>query len=160
MWEDIDLTQDTTQDLRWVAEGMQKNTLVWTTDGSYDRKRATDLSGVGCIIFCTGTGLCMTGMFWKKTPSDSLFRVEMLGLCALHLLAWVVAGFFGIGQWASVLPCDNKQALELSSHHWQRIQLSTKCADIRCSFHATLAGNVGDMSATRWQHVKKLPNLG
>jgi hypothetical protein len=57
MWDDIDFTQDTTQDLRWVADGMQNNTLVWTTDGSYDRKRAADLSGVGWIIFCKRTGL-------------------------------------------------------------------------------------------------------
>jgi hypothetical protein len=28
MWDDIDFTQDTTQDLKWVAEGMQNNTLV------------------------------------------------------------------------------------------------------------------------------------
>ena len=47
MWEDIDFMQDTTHDLRWVAEGIQNNTLVWTTDKSYIRKWATDLSGVG-----------------------------------------------------------------------------------------------------------------
>jgi hypothetical protein len=63
MWDDIDFTQDTTQDLKWVAEGMQNNTLVWTTDGSYDRKRAADLSGVGWIILCKRTGLQMTGTF-------------------------------------------------------------------------------------------------
>jgi hypothetical protein len=46
MWDDIDFVQETTQDLKWVAEGMQ-NTLVWTMDGSYNRKRAANLSGVG-----------------------------------------------------------------------------------------------------------------
>jgi hypothetical protein len=34
MWDDIDFAQETTQDLKWVSEGMQNNTLVWTTDGS------------------------------------------------------------------------------------------------------------------------------
>ena len=121
MWEDVDFTQDTTQDLRWVAEGIQNNTLVWTTDGSYIKKRATDLPGVGWIIFCTRTGLRMTGTFWKKSPAASSFRAEMLGLCALHLLVRAVAEFCGIGQLASVLLCDNKQAMELSSHHLQRI---------------------------------------
>ncbi len=65
MWDDIDFVQETTQDLKWVAEGMQKNTLVLTTDRSYNRKRAADLSGVGWIIFCKRTGLRMTGTFWE-----------------------------------------------------------------------------------------------
>ncbi len=94
MWEDIDFTQDTTQDLRWVAEGMQNNTLVWTTNRSYNSKRVTDLSGMGWIIFCSRTGLFMTGAFWEKPPSASLFRAEMLGLCTLHLLVQAVAEFF------------------------------------------------------------------
>ncbi len=34
MWEDIDFTQTTTQDLQWIAKGMKNNTLVWTTDES------------------------------------------------------------------------------------------------------------------------------
>jgi hypothetical protein len=120
MWEDIDFTQVTTQDLGWVAKGMKNNTLVWTTNESYDTKCKTDLSGVGWIIFCTKTGLRMTGTFWGKLPSASSFRAEMLGLCALYLLAQVVAEYYyiDIGQWASVLLCDNKQALELLSHHW------------------------------------------
>ncbi len=74
MWEDIDFKQDTTQDLRWVAEQMQSNTLVWTTDGSYDRKQATALSGMGWIIFCTRTGFHMTGMFWKKITISQLVQ--------------------------------------------------------------------------------------
>ncbi len=111
MWDDIDFTQDTTQDLKWVADGMQNNTLVWTTDGSYDRKRAADLSGVGWIIFCKRTGLQMTGTFWEKSPSASSFRAEMLGLACLHLLARAVVEFFNLGQWAAVISCNNKK-------HW------------------------------------------
>ncbi len=97
MWDDIDFMQETTQDLKWVAEGMQNNTLVWTMDGSYNRKRAANLSGMGWIIFCKRTGLRMTGMFWEKSPSASSFRAKMLGLCCLHLLARAVAEFFGTG---------------------------------------------------------------
>ncbi len=72
MWDDIDFTQETTQDLKWVAEGMQNNTLLWTTDGSYNRKQAADLSGVGWIIFCKRTGLWMTGTFWEKISISKL----------------------------------------------------------------------------------------
>jgi hypothetical protein len=63
MWDGIDFTKDTTQDLKWVAKGMQNNTLVWMTDGSYNRKQAADLSSVSWIIFCKRTGLQMTGTF-------------------------------------------------------------------------------------------------
>jgi hypothetical protein len=134
MWDDIDFSQDTTQDLKWVANRMQNNTLVWTTDGSYDRKRVADLSGVGWIIFCKRTGLQMTGTFWGKSPSASSFRVEMLGLACLHLLARAVVEFFNLGQWAAVISCDNKKALELSLNHRRRIEPSAKCANIRRSF--------------------------
>jgi hypothetical protein len=93
-----DFMQETTQDLKWVAKVMKNNTLVWTTDGSTNRKQAANLSAVGWIIFCKRTGLRMTGTFWEKNPSASLFRAEMLGLCCLHLLARVVANFFDLGQ--------------------------------------------------------------
>ncbi len=63
MWEGIDATQRTKEDTTWIAEGMQEGTLIWTTDGSYDRKRAADLLGVSWIIFCKRTGLHLTGSF-------------------------------------------------------------------------------------------------
>jgi hypothetical protein len=87
----------------------------------------------------------MTGTFWQKSPSASSFRAEMLGLCCLHLLARVVAEFFGIGQWAAVLSCNKKRALELSSNHCRRIQPSAKSANIRCSFRATKQGFIGGL---------------
>jgi hypothetical protein len=143
MWDDIDFTQDTTQDLKWVADGMQNNSLVLTTDGSYDRKRAADLSGVGWIIFCKRTGLKMIGTFWEKSPLASSFRAEMLGLASLHLLERAVVKFFNLGQWAAVISCDNKKALELSLNHHRRIKPSAKCANIRHSFRATKQTFIG-----------------
>jgi hypothetical protein len=85
----------------------------------------------------------MTGTFWEKFPSASSFRVEMLGLACLHLLARAVAEFFAIGHWTAVISYDNKKALELSSNHRRRIRLSAKCADIRCSFRATKQTFIG-----------------
>jgi hypothetical protein len=61
----------------------------------------------------------------------------MLGLCALHLLAWAVAEFYQIEGWSAMFCCDDKRALELSSHHLYHIQPSAKCANIRCSLKAT-----------------------
>jgi hypothetical protein len=86
----------------------------------------------------------MTGTFWEKSPSASLSRVEMLGgLCCLHLLARGVAKFFDLGQWAAILSCNNKRALELSSNHCRRIKPSANSADIRRSFRATKQGYIG-----------------
>jgi hypothetical protein len=70
---------------------MKNYTLIWVTDGSYNRKKAIDLCGVGWIIFCTKTGSRLTGTFREQSNSASSYRAEMLGLCALHLLARVVA---------------------------------------------------------------------
>ena len=85
----------------------------------------------------------MTGTFWEKSPSASSFRAEMLGLACLHLLARAVAEFFAIGHWTAVISCDNKKALELSSHHRRRIRPSLKCANIRRSFRATKQTFIG-----------------
>jgi len=87
MWEGIDDSQQSKNNLSWLVEGMESNSLTWVTDGSYDRKRAADLSGVGWIIFCSKTGLRLTGTFWERSPSASSYHAEMLGLCALHLFA-------------------------------------------------------------------------
>ena len=57
MWEGIDKDQTTKDNVTWIAEGMRNNTLIWVTDGSYDRKKAKELSRAGWIIFCTKTGL-------------------------------------------------------------------------------------------------------
>jgi hypothetical protein len=47
MWEGIEAGKGLQYDMSWVAGGMKNNTLLWVTDGSYNRKKAIDLSGVG-----------------------------------------------------------------------------------------------------------------
>ena len=91
------------------------------TDGSYDRKKAVDLCGVGWIIFCTNMDFRLTGTFWERSPLASLYRAELLGLWALHLFAQALAEFYKVVGWTAMLCCDNKRALEVSSHHTCRI---------------------------------------
>ena len=43
MWSDIPCNQPTYTDTFWLGSGMSAGTLIWVTDGSYDRKRAKDL---------------------------------------------------------------------------------------------------------------------
>jgi len=96
MWESIDDSQQSKLNLSWLVEGMQLNTLTWVTDGSYDRKRAADLCGVRWVIFCSKTGLRLTGTFWERLPSASSYRAGMLGLCCLHLLARALSEYYQI----------------------------------------------------------------
>jgi hypothetical protein len=63
MWEGIDNDQETKEGATWIANGMRHNSLIWVTDSSYNRKKASNLSGVGWIIFCTQTGLQLVGTF-------------------------------------------------------------------------------------------------
>jgi hypothetical protein len=96
MWEGIEDGQATKRDLSWLVEGMRSNSLLWVTDGSYDRKRAPTLSGVGWIIFCQHTGKRLVGSFWEKSSSASSYRAELLGLCSLHLLAQALSEFYKV----------------------------------------------------------------
>jgi hypothetical protein len=146
MWEGIENDQEKKEDATWIANGMRHNLLVWVTEGSYDRKKASNLSGVGWIIFCTRTpGLRLVGNFWEKSTLENLYRAEMQGLCALHLLAQAVAKFYKVEKWSAILCCNNKCALELSSHHRRCIRPSAKCTDIQCNLRAikqTFTGNL------------------
>jgi hypothetical protein len=56
MWRNIDTRDKPKDNMQWVADGMTAGTLIWTTNGSYERKRAADLLGVSWIIFCKATG--------------------------------------------------------------------------------------------------------
>jgi len=137
MWESIDNSQQSKHNLSWLVEGMESNTLTWVTDGLYDRKRAADLCGVGWIIFCSKTGLHLTGTFWERSTLASSYHAEMLGLCGLHLFARALSEFYQIQEWEATLCCDNKRALEQSTYTRRRIQPSAKCADIQRSLKAT-----------------------
>ncbi len=108
MWEDIDDSQTTNTCASWIAEGLKAETLIWTTDGSHDRKRAANLSGVGWNIFCKKTGLWLTGSFWEKSPTKSSFCTEMLRLCSLHLLARTIAEYHNVKTWSAIMSCENK----------------------------------------------------
>ena len=143
MWEGIEENQGTKHDLTWLVEGMSAGSLIWVTDGSYDRLKAPDLSGAGWIIFCTTTGKRLTGWFWEVSNTANSYRAEMLGLCALHLLSQAVSEFYKIVGWKSTICCDNSKALDMSSQHRRRILPSASCSDIRRSFRSVKQAATG-----------------
>ncbi len=117
MWEGVEDNQPTKHELAWIVEGVRNRTLSWVTDESYNRKIAEKISGVGWVIFCTKTGKRLAGWFWEKLESADSYRAEMLGLCALHLLARALSEYYKISNWAITICCDNKGALDCSSYH-------------------------------------------
>jgi hypothetical protein len=129
MWEGVEPGNGSSLDMSWIAVGLTLSSLIWVTDGSYNRKRASDLSGVGWIIFYKSMGFCITGSYWERSISATLYRAELLGLCALHFLARLVAEFYRFDGWTATLCCDNKRALEKSSNNRSRIRPSAKCAE-------------------------------
>ncbi len=116
------------------------------TYGSYDRKWAADLCGVGWVIFCSKTGTRLTGTFWERSPAASSSRAKMLGLCCLHLLSRGLSEFHQIKEWEATLCCNKKSALEQSAYTRLRIRPSTKCADIQRSLKATKHTSTGQFS--------------
>ncbi len=72
MWEGIEDSQTTKHDLSWLIKGMNTNSLLWATDGSYDRKRAPVISGAGWIIFCQTTGKHLVGSLGKVSLGKRL----------------------------------------------------------------------------------------
>ena len=129
---------------------MKMGSLLWVTDGSYDRKRAAVISGVGWIIFCQTTGKHLVGSFWEKSPSASLHRAELLGLCALHLFARVLSEFYKVSGWKATLGCNNLRALILSSKERRRIKPSAAFLDIHRSLRSTKNKFTGSF---KYQHV-------
>ena len=121
MWEDVEPGNDSPSDMSWIADGLTLGSLIWVTDGSYNRKRVSDLSGVGWRIFCKSMGFRITGSYWERSISATLYRAELLGLCALHFLARVVAEFYKLDGWTATLCLNNKRALEKSSNDRSRI---------------------------------------
>ena len=121
MWVAIDWVNGLPPDISWVVDGLHTGSLLWVTDGSYNRKKANDLCGVGWIILCTTLGKRLTGSFWERSSSASSYRAELLGWCAMHLLAQALAEFHNITGWNATLCCDNKWALEVSAQYKCRI---------------------------------------
>ena len=150
MWDRVKDSQATKHDLSWLIQGMETNSLIWETDGLYDRKRAPVISGVGWIIFCQTTGKHLVGLFWEKSPSASLYRAELLGLCSLHLVALALSKFYKVSGWKATLGCNNLCALILSSKECRRIKPSAACLDIHWSFCSTKKNFTG---CFKYQHI-------
>ena len=129
MWENV------TQELRnsdhsWLERGMRNGTLVWCADGSYNRKIAPDVSGVGWIVKCSEYGNSMEGSFYEISDEANAYRAEQLGMCANHHLISALSQFYKIGKWKTNTGGDNEGTVKITRRRLNRIRPGMKCADI------------------------------
>ena len=83
MWDEV---ENEDQDLTWLVEGLKRGSVIAVADGSYDRKKAPEVSGAGWVLCCTRSRRMLQGNFYEVSPSASSYRGELLGLAALHYL--------------------------------------------------------------------------
>ena len=112
MWEHV---KDEDSDMSRARDAMVNGTLIAVTDGSFDRERPKDVSGLGWILLCTASQQTLRGSFYEISPKAGSFRGELLGLVAIHTLALAVARFFHLDCVYRKICCNNIAALNQSS---------------------------------------------
>ena len=131
MWEEIGTGEAWNKNnLTWLVDGMKNGTLILVADGSYDRKRAPNVSGAGWVIYCTQTQRLLRGFFYELSDSASSYRAEQLGILALLHLSLALEEFYDVKNWHGKLCCDNQSALYQASKKLIRIRPGAKGADI------------------------------
>ena len=126
MWSGLTLPED----VLWVAQAMAAGTLICVTDGSYDRKKARDLSGAGYVIYCTATKQKITGSLVESSEGASSYRGELLGMLAIHLFLHAVETLCQVTGTGTNVFCDNKGAIYTFSKKHRRVSTGTKNNDI------------------------------
>ena len=137
MWSSLHFpTQN--NDITWLVQAIEQGSLVGCTDGSYDGKRSTKHSSAGWILHDTMSGTRLAGSFCESSPGASLYRGEMLGLCALQLFLLAVdIWFFPDVSHTLTIYCDNEKAGEQAQEEHRRIKPGWSCSDVLRSFRDT-----------------------
>ncbi len=87
MWDGI---VEEEQDLSWLVEGFKNETVTAVTDGSYDRKGASDVSNFGWVLCFQLAQRMLWGNFYEVSNSVISYRGELLGLLAIHHLLLLI----------------------------------------------------------------------
>ena len=93
MWIDV---RNSGENFRWVLAALEGGTGIWVTDGSFMPELRTDVSGAGWLFYCTKTDQKLAGSFYEELAQAGSYRVEKLGLLAIHLLLAAITQHFGI----------------------------------------------------------------
>ena len=128
------------RDLRWVEAAMRNGTVIWVTDGSYNRKAAPHVSGAGWMLHCTASGRRLFGSFYERSPNAGSYRAELLGLLAIHVLVAALEEYFNLPPHDGKICCDNRGALYKSQEERRRISVGASQADIKRALRSAKAG--------------------
>jgi hypothetical protein len=117
-------------EVEWIKTALETNTFIGVTDGSYNRERASTVSGSGWLICCTRSKRILRGSFYEISPKAGSYRGELLGLVALHTLISGIASFYKLKLPAGKICCDNLAALRQSGRCRRRVRSGIKHADL------------------------------
>lgn len=135
MWKNLHL--DTSDSVEWLLTALEHGSLLWVTDGSYDGKRAPDISGAGWVVVDTTTDRRWACSFIEVSSSANSYRAELLGLYSIHIFIQALFTHYQLKSTSRIkLRCDNKGALRTASRTNLRIRASSKCADILRAFRS------------------------
>ena len=129
MWRSV-LHSHIGANLDWLVRAMISNTAIWSTDGSYDRVRAPEISGAGWVVYDTASKHKLRGQFFERSNRAGSHRGEMVGSLALHLLCLAVESFFEVPASSNKFLCDNEASLDEASRNRKRVQTRRQCGDV------------------------------
>ena len=118
MWNNI---VESDIEVEWIKSALETNTFIGVTDGSYNRERASTVSGSGWLICCTRSKRILRGSFYEISPKAGSYRGELLGLVALHTIISSIASYYKLERPTGKICCDNLAALRQSGKCRQRV---------------------------------------
>ena len=126
MWRDLRLGDDPS----WVADSLDKGTLVCVTDGSYNKNMDPEICSAGWIIQCRETGKRIIGTVTERSASAGSYRGELLGMLAIRLFLLAVEEFYETVASGNQICCDNKGALYTFGKKSKRVPKGRSNSDI------------------------------
>ncbi len=134
----------------WIVNALLNGTAILSTDGSFHRNKAPQVSRVGLIITCQWTGRMLQGSFYELSIDASAYQGELLGLVALHTLLHRIVTYYKIHLASGKIVCDSKLALNKSSRRGRRIRPGTVQADLFCALRTIHQGMVKTTLVYEW----------
>ncbi len=103
---------------------------ILATDGSYSRTKGPHVNGAGWVIACRKTHRLLKGSFYENSRDAIPYRVELLGLVALHTIILQICKYYNLQSVRRKIICDSKLALNQSSKQYRRVSAGTPQADL------------------------------